>query len=129
MLDALEWAVNKTRLSDASLNARYLEEAALAEKQNSIGELAREVYGIGDDDGRITSLAQFTQPPPKSRQLYRREIPQVDQMHQSPRRRQAAPELLAVEIVARRPAGRFARCISEPANDALIGDKQAGDTQ
>ena len=69
MLDALEWAVNKTRLGDARLDARLFEEAALAEVQNSTGKVAREVERVSDNERGVAPPAHFNQATSKSCEL------------------------------------------------------------
>ena len=70
MLDALEWAVNKTPFSDTRLRTRRLVQPALAQDQDARGQLPRELDVTHDNRG-ITSHAPFVQPAVKSLQLGR----------------------------------------------------------
>jgi len=80
MLDALEWAVNKTRLGDARPNGLSILQPTVAQDHDSPSHMPREVHGIGDDQRRATFVALVRQPSTDPPQLQRREVAQVDQM-------------------------------------------------
>ena len=80
MLDALEWAVNKTRLGDACSSTGHFLQPALAQDENSSGQVSRQLNRIGDDEHGVAPPHPLGQPSPESRQLQRREVAQVDEM-------------------------------------------------
>jgi hypothetical protein len=69
MLDALEWAVNKTRLRDSRPSTRRVLQPTLSEDQNSPGQVTRQINGIRDDERCVSPPAPLDQPSPESPEL------------------------------------------------------------
>ena len=129
MLDALERTVNKTPLGDTRSSARHVGEESVAEDENAPGQMSREVDRIGNDERRVAALALLRQPSTQPRQLERGEIGEVEQVQRRLRRLSAPPEVVATQVMAGGPGARLARFVPEPAHDALVRRKQAGDAQ
>ena len=80
MLDALEWAVNKTRLGDASANGLNILQLTVPQDGDAPGHVPREVHGIRDDKRRASLVALVRQPSTDPPELERREVAQIDEM-------------------------------------------------
>jgi len=131
MLDALEWAVNKTRLGDSRPSTRRLLQPTLLEDQNSPGQVARQINGIRDNERCVSPPAPLDQPTPEAHELKRRKVAKVDEMESRVGRDAAPPrpELLTAQVVDRRSCSSLAELVSEPAHNALIHGKETGDAQ